>query len=217
MFSVLGMFRRTEPNEDRNAFPPNVCRLRRPVAALGCETLPPPPRRREAVESAASSAAPHPTASERSLRDRGSIATAPKRRAEKVQQNSFGTHLLSGQGIGSWLALSSSSPVPLKTRRVGERCTLNLSRAQTSSVGVVSSRVAELCDVNIHSLIGYVFVTVVTLWLWSQTSDQLIAGSSPCATEGPPCTGARKSNDAQCPSNGCGSLRGGASSGVPIT
>ncbi|GFY07515.1 hypothetical protein TNCV_1822751 [Trichonephila clavipes] len=27
----------------------------------------------------------------------------------------------------------SSSPVPLKTRRVGKRCTLNLSRAQTSS------------------------------------------------------------------------------------
>ncbi|GFT89440.1 uncharacterized protein TNCV_4387211 [Trichonephila clavipes] len=27
----------------------------------------------------------------------------------------------------------SSSPVPLKTRRVGERCTLNMSRAQTSS------------------------------------------------------------------------------------
>ncbi|GFW04371.1 uncharacterized protein TNCV_877431 [Trichonephila clavipes] len=27
----------------------------------------------------------------------------------------------------------SSSPVPLKTRRVGERCTLNLSRAETSS------------------------------------------------------------------------------------
>ncbi|GFU78671.1 uncharacterized protein TNCV_2302821 [Trichonephila clavipes] len=31
-----------------------------------------------------------------------------------------------------WLA-TSSSPVPLKTRRVGERYTLNLSRAQTSS------------------------------------------------------------------------------------
>ncbi|GFX84671.1 hypothetical protein TNCV_724781 [Trichonephila clavipes] len=29
--------------------------------------------------------------------------------------------------------VTSSSPVPLKTRRVGERCTLNLSRAQTSS------------------------------------------------------------------------------------
>ncbi|GFX29310.1 hypothetical protein TNCV_3218441 [Trichonephila clavipes] len=28
----------------------------------------------------------------------------------------------------------SSSPVPLKTRRVGQRCTLNLSRAETSSV-----------------------------------------------------------------------------------
>ncbi|GFW26436.1 hypothetical protein TNCV_4506761 [Trichonephila clavipes] len=32
----------------------------------------------------------------------------------------------------SWL-VRSSNPVPLKTRRVGERCTLNLSRAQTSS------------------------------------------------------------------------------------
>ncbi|GFV06587.1 uncharacterized protein TNCV_2949091 [Trichonephila clavipes] len=29
--------------------------------------------------------------------------------------------------------VTSSSPVPLKTRRVGQRCTLNLSRAQTSS------------------------------------------------------------------------------------
>ncbi|GFW43712.1 uncharacterized protein TNCV_4770611 [Trichonephila clavipes] len=70
-----------------------------------------------------------------------------------------------------------SSPVPQKTRRVGQRCTLNLSRAQTSSrwCGVVvrrggcelrsrprwfkmtwsvakSPRVAEHCDVNIQSL-----------------------------------------------------------------
>ncbi|GFV30824.1 hypothetical protein TNCV_1822881, partial [Trichonephila clavipes] len=38
-----------------------------------------------------------------------------------------------GIGIGLWLALSTgSSPVPLKTRRVGQRCTLNLSRAETS-------------------------------------------------------------------------------------
>ncbi|GFW43685.1 hypothetical protein TNCV_4770341 [Trichonephila clavipes] len=29
----------------------------------------------------------------------------------------------------------SSSPVPLKTRHVGQRCTLNLSRAETSSRG----------------------------------------------------------------------------------
>ncbi|GFU80035.1 uncharacterized protein TNCV_579151 [Trichonephila clavipes] len=29
--------------------------------------------------------------------------------------------------------IKSSSPVPLKTRRVGQRCTLNLSRAETSS------------------------------------------------------------------------------------
>ncbi|GFW54004.1 uncharacterized protein TNCV_3828121 [Trichonephila clavipes] len=36
----------------------------------------------------------------------------------------------------------SSSPVPLKTRRVGQRCTLNLLRAETSShwCGVVVRR-----------------------------------------------------------------------------
>ncbi|GFV64112.1 uncharacterized protein TNCV_1281091 [Trichonephila clavipes] len=36
----------------------------------------------------------------------------------------------------------SSSPVPLKTRRVGQRCTLNPSRAETSSrwCGVVVRR-----------------------------------------------------------------------------
>ncbi|GFY31799.1 uncharacterized protein TNCV_4201081 [Trichonephila clavipes] len=36
----------------------------------------------------------------------------------------------------------SSIPVPLKTRRVGQRCTLNLSRAETSSrwCGVVARR-----------------------------------------------------------------------------
>ncbi|GFW48614.1 uncharacterized protein TNCV_4241951 [Trichonephila clavipes] len=36
----------------------------------------------------------------------------------------------------------SSSPVPLKTRLVGQRCTLNLSRAETSShwCGVVVRR-----------------------------------------------------------------------------
>ncbi|GFV90855.1 uncharacterized protein TNCV_2324241 [Trichonephila clavipes] len=76
--------------------------------------------------------------------------------------------------------VSSSSPVPQKTRRVGQRCTLNLSRAEMSSrwCGVVVRRggassgvalviwscfkitrsitkspyVAEQCDVNIHSL-----------------------------------------------------------------
>ncbi|GFU57543.1 uncharacterized protein TNCV_3637061 [Trichonephila clavipes] len=38
--------------------------------------------------------------------------------------------------------VTSSSPVPLKTRRVGQRCTLNLSRAETSSrwCGVVVTR-----------------------------------------------------------------------------
>ncbi|GFW99165.1 uncharacterized protein TNCV_3009331 [Trichonephila clavipes] len=68
--------------------------------------------------------------------------------------------------------VTSSNPVPLKTRRVRQRCTLNLSTAETSSrwCGVVvrrgsassgvvhvmdhakSPRVAEQCDINIHSL-----------------------------------------------------------------
>ncbi|GFU78659.1 transposable element Tcb2 transposase [Trichonephila clavipes] len=77
--------------------------------------------------------------------------------------------------------VTSSSPVPLKTRHVGQRCTLNLSRAETSSrwCGVVvrrggcqlrclphhltmvfkitwsvakSPRIAEQCDVNIQSI-----------------------------------------------------------------
>ncbi|GFY27190.1 uncharacterized protein TNCV_2068111 [Trichonephila clavipes] len=73
----------------------------------------------------------------------------------------------------------SSSPVPLKTRHVGQRCTLNLSRAEKSTrwCGVVvrrgegqlrcgprhltmvhgsvakRPRVAEQCVVNIYSLV----------------------------------------------------------------
>ncbi|GFY26370.1 hypothetical protein TNCV_25671 [Trichonephila clavipes] len=40
--------------------------------------------------------------------------------------------------VAQWLTnhgrhVMSSIPVPLKTRRVGQRCTLNLSRAETSS------------------------------------------------------------------------------------
>ncbi|GFX85887.1 uncharacterized protein TNCV_2472891 [Trichonephila clavipes] len=76
--------------------------------------------------------------------------------------------------------VTSSIPVPLKTRRVDQRCTLNLSRAETStrwsgvvvgeggaSSGVVyvtspwfkitwsvakSPRVAERCGINIQSI-----------------------------------------------------------------
>ncbi|GFW15985.1 uncharacterized protein TNCV_4432581 [Trichonephila clavipes] len=44
----------------------------------------------------------------------------------------------------------SSSPVPLRTRRVGERCALNLPRVQTSSrwCGVVVRR--EECQLRCH-------------------------------------------------------------------
>ncbi|GFS69708.1 uncharacterized protein TNCV_4052941 [Trichonephila clavipes] len=45
--------------------------------------------------------------------------------------------------------VTSSSPVPLKTRRVGQRCTLNLPRAETSSRwrGVVVRRGGASSDV----------------------------------------------------------------------
>ncbi|GFX67524.1 uncharacterized protein TNCV_3932661 [Trichonephila clavipes] len=56
---------------------------------------------------------------------------------------------LHGAAVAEWYRhrivagfVTSSSPVPLKTRRVGQRCTLNLSRAETSSrwCGVVVRR-----------------------------------------------------------------------------
>ncbi|GFS59163.1 uncharacterized protein TNCV_70351 [Trichonephila clavipes] len=39
--------------------------------------------------------------------------------------------------------VTSSSPVPLKTRRVGQRCTLNMSRAKMSSRWEIGSRVGR--------------------------------------------------------------------------
>ncbi|GFX94289.1 uncharacterized protein TNCV_4293341 [Trichonephila clavipes] len=59
------------------------------------------------------------------------------------------THFLRVAAVAKWYRyrivayhVTSSSPVPLKTRRVGQRCTLNLSRAETSSrwCGVVVRR-----------------------------------------------------------------------------
>ncbi|GFW95027.1 uncharacterized protein TNCV_476261 [Trichonephila clavipes] len=50
--------------------------------------------------------------------------------------------------------VTGSSPVPLKTRRVGQRCTLNLSRAETSSrwCGVVVRRGVVPAQVSSTSL-----------------------------------------------------------------
>ncbi|GFX74847.1 uncharacterized protein TNCV_636741 [Trichonephila clavipes] len=50
--------------------------------------------------------------------------------------------------------VTGSSPVPLKTRRVGQRCTLNLSRAETSSrwCGVVVRRGGVPAQVSSTSL-----------------------------------------------------------------
>ncbi|GFU50145.1 uncharacterized protein TNCV_640571 [Trichonephila clavipes] len=60
------------------------------------------------------------------------------------------SYLMMFRGCGSTVVkipyhvrhVMSSSPVPLKIRRVGQRCTLNLSRAETSSrwCGVVVRR-----------------------------------------------------------------------------
>ncbi|GFV29234.1 uncharacterized protein TNCV_4602661 [Trichonephila clavipes] len=58
-------------------------------------------------------------------------------------------HWLDVAAVAEWYSyrivaclVTSSSPVPLKTRRVGQQCTLNLSRAETSSrwCGVVVRR-----------------------------------------------------------------------------
>ncbi|GFU76141.1 uncharacterized protein TNCV_206851 [Trichonephila clavipes] len=90
---------------------------------------------------------------------------------KKQERKSSTCYLLITRGV------TNSSPVPLKTRRVWARCTLNLSRAHMSSCwsAVVikrgqlkyrprqpwlkitrsvskSPRVAKQCDVNIHSL-----------------------------------------------------------------
>ncbi|GFY05445.1 uncharacterized protein TNCV_961401 [Trichonephila clavipes] len=57
-----------------------------------------------------------------------SVSQGSLRLVKKTKERkSSSCYLLITKGV------TSSSPVPLKTRRVGEKCTLNLSRAQTSS------------------------------------------------------------------------------------
>ncbi|GFX50219.1 uncharacterized protein TNCV_2782411 [Trichonephila clavipes] len=55
-------------------------------------------------------------------------------------QNGCGSPVVRVSDHGRYVL--SASPVPLKTRRVGQRCTVNLSRAETSSrwCGVVVRR-----------------------------------------------------------------------------
>ncbi|GFS49455.1 hypothetical protein TNCV_2411651 [Trichonephila clavipes] len=54
--------------------------------------------------------------------------------------------------------VTSSSPVPLKTGRVGQRCMSNLSRAQTSSrcCGVVVRRGGASSETLVHGSVGLV-------------------------------------------------------------
>ncbi|GFV00011.1 uncharacterized protein TNCV_4056841 [Trichonephila clavipes] len=60
---------------------------------------------------------------------------------EKIRENIDGSKIaLKVAAVAEWYRyrivaclVTSSNPVPLKTRHVGQRCTLNLSRAETSS------------------------------------------------------------------------------------
>ncbi|GFW47549.1 uncharacterized protein TNCV_3177131 [Trichonephila clavipes] len=67
----------------------------------------------------------------------------------KLVSHSPNFHTMPVAAVADWYRywtmaclVTSSSPVALKTRRVGQRCTLNLSRAETSSswCGVVVRR-----------------------------------------------------------------------------
>ncbi|GFV07763.1 RNA-directed DNA polymerase from mobile element jockey, partial [Trichonephila clavipes] len=81
------------------------------------------------------------------------ILPIPKQCKDKTRISSYRpialTSIFSKAAVAEWYGyrtvacfVTGSSPVPLKTRRVGQRCTLNLSRAETSSrwCGVVVRR-----------------------------------------------------------------------------
>ncbi|GFW79548.1 uncharacterized protein TNCV_128531 [Trichonephila clavipes] len=69
-----------------------------------------------------------------------SVTTDRIRDISGIFQNGCGSPVVKVSNHGRYVM--SSIPVPLKTRRVGQRCTLNLSRAETSSrwCGVVVRR-----------------------------------------------------------------------------
>ncbi|GFW54536.1 uncharacterized protein TNCV_2232101 [Trichonephila clavipes] len=74
--------------------------------------------------------------------DRDSKGRGPSPLALVLLQSAGGCGSLVVKVSNHGRHVMSSIPVPLKTRRVGQRCTLNLSRAETSSrwCGVVVRR-----------------------------------------------------------------------------
>ncbi|GFT15488.1 hypothetical protein TNCV_3264971 [Trichonephila clavipes] len=63
--------------------------------------------------------------------------------------------------------VTSSSPIPLKTRRVGQRCTLNLLRAETSS---------RWCSEGCTDVLGFLWLELV---LFVVSSSNWLVGTPP--------------------------------------
>ncbi|GFV18462.1 uncharacterized protein TNCV_4468981 [Trichonephila clavipes] len=103
--------------------------------------------------------------------------------------------------------VTSSSPVPLKTRRVGQQCTLNLSRAETSFRWCAIDEIYRVID-----------VAAVAEWYRYRTVACLVTSSSPVPLKtrrvGQRCM--LNLSRAETSSLWCGVVvrRGGASSGV---
>ncbi|GFS52503.1 uncharacterized protein TNCV_4851611 [Trichonephila clavipes] len=96
------------------------------------------------------------TTSDSRLEDQGSMTDDTK-----YLPSTHGVKLVAVAAVAEWYRyrtvacfVTGSSPVPLKTRRVGQRCTLNLSRAETSSrwCGVVVRRGGVPAQVSSTSL-----------------------------------------------------------------
>ncbi|GFV29696.1 uncharacterized protein TNCV_330621 [Trichonephila clavipes] len=82
-------------------------------------------------------------------RGEGKNAGRKAGRPKAVNQDAIRLEVMITAAVAEWYRyrtvacfVTGSSPVPLKTLRVGQRCTLNLSRAETSSrwCGVVVRR-----------------------------------------------------------------------------
>ncbi|GFU80621.1 hypothetical protein TNCV_534951 [Trichonephila clavipes] len=105
-----------------------------------------------------------------------------------------------------WL-VTSLSPLPLKTRRVGQRCTLNLSRAQTSSHWCGSQERRIPGEGGREQLYSLRRAAVVAEWSRYRIVAGLVTSSSPFPLK-------TRRVELKCPPVGVVVRRGAASSGV---